>query len=126
MVERYYNKDKTAIAVLVSHGYGGGWSTWCGETEEPYQLAYDKQVVEFWLAHRDDDEYIENLCDILKNDDQKEAEEFFESLGYRHVFFGGFSQITLHWVPVGSKFEIAEYDGAESLRVLDDISFAIA
>ena len=50
-MEVYYNEDKTKYAVLVSHGFGAGWSSW----NDP-SVAYDKRVVEFWLTHHESDE----------------------------------------------------------------------
>lgn len=130
MVERYYNEDKSAIAVLVSHDYGAGWSTWNKQEEggEPYQIAYDKRVIEFWLEHKDDKHYLEELdrYNFEANPIKTEAMAYFESLGYSSMYFGGFSDIELEWVPIGSHFEIREYDGAESLYILDLSDYAIA
>ena len=47
-----YEKDGK-IGVLVSHGFGAGWSTWGSD-----ELAYDKRVVEFWLSHKNDKEFM--------------------------------------------------------------------
>lgn len=130
MVERYYNEDKSAIAVLVSHGYGAGWSTWVcqKDDEEPYQIAYDKRVVEFWLEHKDDKLYLEELdrFNFEESPIKTEARAYFESLGYSDIYFGGFQDIQLEWVPIGARFEINEYDGAESLYILDLSDYAVA
>lgn len=130
MVERYYNEDKSAIAVLVSYDYGAGWSTWANQKddEEPYQIAYDKRVVEFWLEHKDDKLYLEELdrFNFEESPIKTEARAYFESLGYSDVYFGGFSDIQLEWVPIGARFEINEYDGAESLYILDLSDYAVA
>ena len=44
IVEKYYNEDKTCIAVLVSRGWGAGWSTWNNK-----EMAYDKRIIEAFL-----------------------------------------------------------------------------
>lgn len=44
MVEKYYNKNGS-LGVLISPGFGVGWSTW-----ENKNLAYDKRIIEYWLA----------------------------------------------------------------------------
>ena len=116
MAEYYYNEDGTKIAVLVSPGYGAGWSTWNDDT-----LAYDKRVVEFWLAHKDNEKFMEEIDSFSyyeKVPALKEAEDFFKSIGYSHIYFGGFNQIELEWVPIGCRWRIDEYDGSESLEIL--------
>lgn len=86
MVELYEKDGK--VAVLVSGGYGAGWSTW-GSTN----LAYDKRIVEFYLAHRDDKNfmltidkmgYIGRNGNVLEHESEahKEAVRFFKSIGY--------------------------------------------
>ena len=43
MVEKYYNENGE-LGVLISTGFGAGWSSWnCDE------IAFDKRVVEYWL-----------------------------------------------------------------------------
>ena len=43
MVEKYYNENRE-LGVLISPGFGAGWSSWsCDE------IAFDKRVVEYWL-----------------------------------------------------------------------------
>ena len=46
MVDLYYNDDHSCYAVLVSHGFGAGWSSWNSE-----EIAYDKRVIEWYLEH---------------------------------------------------------------------------
>lgn len=121
MVERHYDKTGKKVAVLVSYGYGAGWSTWYhGEAEEPFAIAIDKRVVEFWLQHRDDAEYLKALDAYKDNDVKRAASELFRTWGYEDVYFGGFDHIELRWVKAGTLFRIDEYDGAEGLVTLDD------
>ena len=129
MVERYYNEDKTAMAVVVSNGYGAGWSTWNEGYEEPFQIAYDKRVVEFWITHHDE-EFIKKISRDIFNYDEagcaNELEEFLDSIGYGGVYTGGYNGLDITWVPVGSRFAITEYDGSEGLYILDTNDFALA
>lgn len=113
-IEFYYNKDHTAVAVLVSVGFGAGWSSW-----NIIELAYDKRVVEYWLAHKDDEEWMAAIDKFSENDIKKQAEKDFAAMGYHHVYFGGFNDIELTWVPIGTKFRIDEYDGAENIYTED-------
>lgn len=115
-----YEKDGK-IGILVSPGYGAGWSTW--NTKE---LAYDKRVVEFWLSHKDDAVFMANVertasFDFWGNvtpasDANKEAEAFFKSIGYEKCpYMGGFADIKLQFVRKGIPWMISEYDGYEEL-----------
>ena len=107
------------VAVLVSHGYGAGWSTWnCKE------LAYDKRVVEFWLEHKDDVEYISDIQRIGTKSNS-EARKFFKDLGYGDVYFGGIGGIKMEVVPKGMPFVIEEYDGAEHIEFLEEMPYIV-
>lgn len=114
-VEFYYNKDHTEVAILISAGFGAGWSSW-----NTIELAYDKRVVEYWLAHKDDEEWMAAIDKFLENNAiQQQAKNDFAMMGYPNVYFGGFNDIKLIWVPIGTKFRINEYDGAESIYTED-------
>lgn len=104
MVERYYNENNE-LGVLVSYGYGAGWSTWNDK-----ELAYDKRIVEKWLENVSADE----MCD------------FVESLGYDRPYMGGYKNLDLKFVPRGTLFRIHEYDGYESIETLEDMDMIMA
>lgn len=95
MVEKYYNKNGE-LGVLISPGFGAGWSSWnCDE------IAFDKRVVEYWLN---------------ESPSSDEMYEFLESLGYKNVYMGGYDSLTIRYIPRGTKFCIHEYDGSESIE----------
>lgn len=104
MVERYYNEDGE-VGILVSYGYGAGWSTWNDK-----ELAYDKRIIEKWLEKVSADE----MCSYVK------------SLGYTKPYMGGYEQLELVFVPRGTLFRIDEYDGAEALETFDNAGFIMA
>ena len=136
--ELYENEDGTEYAVLVSYGYGSGWSR--GDA----QLACDKRIVEFWLQHKDDDAFMKAIDSFYFGDNHddpvyQECLRFFDSIGmvsrmsewhlehgeelpdnfvedYYFPFMGGFADIELEWVPYGTMWRIDEYDGAESIE----------
>ena len=119
-VERYVKDGK--VAILVSPGYGAGWSTW-GEDE----LAYDKRVVEYWLEHKDDEEFMKEIDTWAdENSTIEAARKQFEEWGYHGVYFGGFKQIKLVWLPKGTLFRIKEYDGSESIETNDSVDWCVA
>lgn len=115
-----YYEVNGKVGVLVSPGWGAGWSTW-GTPE----LAYDKRIVEFWLSHKDDEKFMREIDAFSDNNAAKcEAREFFNSIGYEKMpYMGGFNQICLEFVPKGVPFRISEYDGNETLETFDDAGF---
>ena len=117
-MEKYIQDNK--VAILVSRGFGAGWSTWNNK-----ELAYDKRVVEFYLKHKDDEEFMHNI-DKYESKTTKDAKKLFKSWGYEDVYFGGFSDIEICWLPVGTKFYITEYDGSETLNTIDSIRWETA
>ena len=109
------------LEVLVSYGYGAGWSTWDGS--ENIDLATDKRIVDFVKS------------DAFKNNDIQATREFFKTLGisifdsdeddedddkYEHIYGGGFFDCRIVKVKPGSLFRIKEYDGAESIEYFDE------
>jgi len=121
-IELFWNEDHTKYAVLVSGGFGAGFST-CNNNE----LAYDKRVVKFWLEHKDNKEWMRTVSQtafsssIPQSAANKEAVAFFKSIGYDDCpYLGGFSSIHLEWVEAGQEWIIEEYDGSESLCFKED------
>ena len=90
------------VAVIISHGYGAGWYSWNPEHKE---LLFSPKIVEMIENNRFDeitDEWIK------------------ENLGI-DIYTGGSDGLKIHWLPIGTAFEVDEYDGAESLRTFDDL-----
>lgn len=118
MVETYKKGGK--IAVLVSGGFGAGWSTWnCNE------LAYDKRVVEFWLSKKDDKKFMREIDSFCDNHTKDETSALFASWGYDGTYFGGFEDIEIKWVAEGQPFRIMEYDGNEYMEIYDDSLYTV-
>lgn len=95
MVEKYYN-EKDELGVLISPGFGAGWSTW-NDTE----IAYDKRIIEKWLKG---------------NTSSEEMADYIKTLGYSKPYMGGYYNLVLKFVPRGTMFCICEYDGAETIE----------
>jgi len=81
------------VAVLVSPGYGAGWYSWHGNEE----LLYDPSIAEW-----------------VEQDDLDKIKTYLE-LKYPNDTALGLSDLEVVWVPVGARFRIDEYDGAENL-----------
>ncbi len=115
MVE-LYEKDGN-VGILVSRGFGAGWSTW----NDRQELAYDKRVVEFWLTHKDDDEFMKDISSTGDTEAKNMALEFLHSIGYEgYICLLGFEDIELEFVPHGIPFRITEYDGSEALEFYEE------
>lgn len=112
-IEYYYN-DKGEIGILVSYGYGAGWSSW---SEYGIKLALDKRIIEKYNENIDDDEWRMAIDSFHDNDIQTEFQNFLSSIGYDNVYLGGLKDCKLVFVPQGSAVRITEYDGNENLEI---------
>lgn len=93
------------VAVLISGGFGAGWSTWAREGEGE-ALLFDSRIVDAVLAGWEGDKIV-SLC---------------ESLGYES-YMGGVDGIRVEWLEQGTRFLVEEYDGSESLRTFDNLTY---
>jgi hypothetical protein len=82
------------VAVLYSPGFGAGWYSWNSEHE---WLLYDPETVAMVEAERNS-EIADNI------------EARFPGL---NIYCGGARDLTIAWLPVGTRFRIHEYDGSE-------------
>lgn len=92
------------VAVLVSPGYGAGWSKWADDDKKLTAL-FDRRFVEAAEAGVKD---IESVCE--------------EVFGGDYMYTGGWRNIQVRWLPEGTVFIVEEYDGSENLRFVSDIS----
>lgn len=103
MVEKYVREDGK-IAVLVSVGFGAGWSTWNTVDEELAEaLLFDADVVKMVLEGREDE--IEDFVTAKYKDKADDG----------WLVTAGAKDLDVEWVDKGERFVIDEYDGAESL-----------
>lgn len=92
------------VGVLVSPGYGGGFSTWGA----PEEAIFDPALIE--LVENEKWQDAINYCENTRPD------------GYS----GGVTDLNVVWIKEGRKFIIDEYDGAESLMFEDKINWITA
>ena len=91
------------MKVLISPGYGAGWSTW----NDP-RMALDERLIrafECGISWED----METLC----------VECGYTDTYGNAPYMGGFEQLKVVEVPSGIWFQIREYDGSESIHVYD-------
>ena len=90
------------MKVLISPGYGAGWSTW----NSP-EMAFDECLIGAFE------------CGISKEDMRALCVECgYTPLG-NPPYMGGFENLMVVEVPSGTMFRIREYDGYESVEMLD-------
>ena len=90
------------VAVLVSPGFGAGWSTWAPEDAQEARL-FDPGLVE-----------------LILNDSTQDEINSYVAERFPDQYRGGVEQLRVFWVPEGTKFRIHEYDGSESLVTIDE------
>lgn len=100
-MDLYWNDKKTAYGVLYSPGYGAGWSSWNDKA-----LAYDKRVIDYWMTH--------------KHAKIKEVSKYLKELGYdAYVSVSNWYNLELEWMRPLVYWRINEYDGSESIEILN-------
>lgn len=104
MVDKVIRDGK--VAVLYSPGFGAGWSTWAYTPELKEQMVFCPALV-FAIEKGED-------LDVV-------AEDLFPD-----EYHGGLRDLKICWVPMGQRFRISEYEGSESIELLDQISHYIA
>jgi hypothetical protein len=89
------------VAVLISSGWGAGWSTWhYGSNREI--LIFHPKLVELVESGQHNVYTISAVLNELL--DKEEAEG---------IYLGGVMDLSITWIPEGTKFKIEEYDGSE-------------
>jgi hypothetical protein len=118
------------VGVLISPGYGAGFSSWGAPIEAIFnptliELVEEKHTMEFVPNEKggitrfrvwDDPKYkelIQKMIDFVENT-------------WEDVYSGGVPDLQVVWIPEGSKFIIEEYDGSESLQLMDETNWITA
>ena len=95
-MEKFIN-EKGQVGVIVSAGFGAGWSTW---NENQDYLCMNKTIVEMKLRKASADEVESHV--------KKEKGE--------EPYMGGWGSAEVEWVQKGTIFTINEYDGSEEIK----------
>lgn len=104
-MEKYVN-EKGEIGVIISGGYGAGWSTWNSEHSE--FLLMDKTLVSMKMDKFTDDDVLAYLNKVL---------------GGEAPYLGGWRDAKVVFLKKGTVFNVNEYDGNETIETLDDLCF---
>lgn len=95
------------VAVLYSSGYGAGWYSW--NTHSP-ECLFHPTIVEL-VEQKKQKEITTDLCDNLFGD---------------RFYSGGAQDLYIQWIPIGTAFQIHEYDGSESIELKEHDGWIIA
>jgi len=95
MMEKVVRNGK--VAVIVSPGYGAGWSTW-----NESKICFDPIIVK-WI------------------EGGKAGAPPLDHYGKSAPYAGGLSQAEIEWIDEGTDFRVEEYDGYESIELIGDI-----
>ena len=91
------------VKVLYSPGYGAGFYTWGA----PVEAIFDPKLIK-----------------LVEENNLEEAISYVEKT--YDAYIGGVGQLRVELIPEGSKFIIDEYDGSESIQLLDSINYLTA
>lgn len=97
------------VAVVITNGYGGGWSSWGA----PIELVFHPLIVEMVRNNRKNEICPEWL-----------AANFGEE--YASIYCGSVHNLAVVWVPEGALFRIEEYDGWESIVMFNRAEYITA
>ena len=92
------------VGVLVSPGYGAGFYTWGA----PQEAIFNPTLVQ-----------------LIEDKKFTEAIRFVQT-NWEDTYTGGMRDLVVIWIPQGSVFQIVEYDGSESLVLMDEIHWITA
>lgn len=97
------------VAVLVSPGYGAGWSTWASDTEAAQEMMFSKEIIEAILGG------------LREEALARKAKEVFPD-----EYCGGVTDCVVKWVEKGAVLLITEYDGYEKLEIISHLTACTA
>jgi len=86
------------VAVIYSSNYGAGWSSW--NPRYP-KLLFDPNIVQ------------------MIEDNKRELIKPYVEENYGEGVYISTKTLQIEWLPVGTRFRIKEYDGAESIIDVD-------
>jgi len=102
MTDRYIRDGQ--VAVLVSPGFGAGWSTW-SRSEYGNDVLFDPWIVDILLS------------DHYQREEKIQRIQAHCAVKYPNMYADGASDLTVEWIPQGTLFRIAEYDGSETIEL---------
>jgi len=96
-MKKYYN-DKGEIGLVISSGFGAGWSSWYYGDAQDF-LLMDHMIVTMCMHNTPAQEVLEYLVDNEMGD----------------TYMGGWDDCYVVFLPPNTPFYLQEYDGSESI-----------
>lgn len=123
MVDKVIRDGK--VAVLISPGYGAGWTTWNQDHKNVEQMLFDPDIVNALLEYEkaDGENWMWKQC-LMKI--KEIADTKYNQDPYDYFFENGLKNVEVVWVDVGRKFIVTEYDGSESIQFCDEMDWITA
>ena len=101
------------VAVVYSPGFGSGWYTWARH-DDP-SMIFDPGLVGLVLER---EKYYRNHADYELKTEQILAYQILKwPDAHRNT------DLVVDWVPLGEKFRVVEYDGAETVELASQINW---
>lgn len=120
--------------VLISSGYGAGWSTWAVCMDDQL-LAECPIVIKAYEEHQDEwpKDWAPSIggkspcLPLWGHEMLQELEAWLQAHGVDEMpYLGGLGDISVREVPDGTAYRINEHDGSERLEIIGDIDFFVA
>ena len=105
---KLYN-ETGQVAVIVSYGYGAGWSSEARSSEDREELIFDPTLAQMVI----DNATIEEM-------------KYYAASRWPNQYLGGIRGLTVEWLDKGTLFIIDQYDGYESISYRDEIHWRTA
>ena len=101
------------VAVLISPGFGAGWSTWADREYLP-DVVFDPWIVDILLS------------DQYNTKEKHDRIRAHCNLKYPDMYLGGLRDLTVEWIPQDSWFKVVEYDGSETIELKEHNDWILA
>lgn len=92
------------VGVLISGGYGAGFYTWGAPLEAIFSPT---------------------LINLIEHHEYEKAIEFVKET-WPDIYTGGVLDLEVYWIPEGAQFIINEYDGLESIQLMNETNWLTA
>lgn len=126
MTEHLYTETPRGKEMAILIGRFNVWALdyeYCGSKDDPYPLATDKRVIEFWRKYKD------TPHSMFVSDDEAHVHvaEKLAEFGYPNASVMTFFELYEDSVPVGTPFAIEySYEGGEDLIVYESLRWVEA
>ena len=97
------------VAVVYAPGWGAGWYSWHGIEA----LLFDPSLV-YMVEEKEKSKSPEEILNWIAN-----IEDYCKQNYGDDNYYGGAEDLVVDWLPVGTEFQVSEYDGNESLMIKD-------